>query len=176
MFVFVLIDSCHILRARLVFTTFANKLSLHICSGGLQFKAEIACTTPGSNYNCPYDYRTAGDNPNQFYYGRGYLQLSWSYNYGPASSYLFGDSSVLLNNPGLVASDDATAWNTAFWFWRTNVHSAALSGNFGATTNVINGGLECSPCRNACSTRYGYYLKALTAFGLPTSGASNAGC
>lgn len=84
-------------------------------SGGLRFRREIACEHTG----CPDHYRTPGcDAPGQFYFGRGYIQLTWcGYNYLPFSLSRFGDDRLRLN-PDLVASDEQLAWDSAFWFWR----------------------------------------------------------
>ena len=38
------------------------------------------------------------------FYGRGYIQLSWSYNYKAASKALLGNEIVLYNDPDLVGS------------------------------------------------------------------------
>ncbi|GJW16102.1 endochitinase EP3-like protein [Tanacetum coccineum] len=79
-------------------------------------------------------------NPNKGYYGRGPIQLSWNYNYGPAGSSIGFDG---LNNPETVATDPIISFRTALWFWMNNVHSAILSGQgFGATILAING-MEC---------------------------------
>jgi hypothetical protein len=43
-------------------------------SGGLRYVEEIAC----KDTKCPGEYRVAGDNPNLFYYGRGYIQVFFS--------------------------------------------------------------------------------------------------
>ena len=51
----------------------------------------------------------------QKYYGRGAKQLSWNYNYGAFSLAVFGDATVLLDRPDLVAS----TWlnlASALWF------------------------------------------------------------
>ena len=141
-------------------------------SGGLIYKAEIACQNDG----CPGSYRSDGDDPNLFYYGRGYIQLSWSYNYRAASEDLFGDDR-LVTNPNQVATDEDIAWKTAFWFWKTNVHgdSGVQNGQFGSATNKVNGGLECNPCRGACSNRNDIYAHVLQAFGVDESPNFN-GC
>ena len=50
------------------------------------------------------------------YYGRGAKQLSWNFNYGAFSKAIFGNSSVLLEKPELVA----TTWlnfASAIWFF-----------------------------------------------------------
>ena len=71
------------------------------------------------------------------YYGRGPIQLSWNYNYGPAGSSIGFDG---LNNPETVATDPIISFRAALWFWMNNVHSIILSGQgFGATIRAING-------------------------------------
>lgn len=132
---------------------------------------EIAC----KNTKCPGSYRSPGDNPKLFYYGRGYIQLTWSYNYRAASFYLFNDDR-LVQNPDQVAYDDSIAWKTAYWFWKANVHSSSeiQKGHFGASTKAINGG-ECNPCHLACPTRFDYYGRVLKAWGI-NEVPSNIGC
>ena len=130
-------------------------------SGGLIYTREIACEVT----NCPNEYRSPGDNPNLFYFGRGFIQLTWSSNYRAASEALFGDDR-LVTNPDLVAQTDDYSWAVSFWFWKVNVHNNVQGGQFGAATNAINGGLECNPCRAACPTRFSYYSKILPIFGV----------
>lgn len=115
------------------------------------------------------------------YHGRGPIQLSWNYNYGQVSEFLFGDKNVLLNNPEMVVNDGALAFQTAIWFWMTpqypkpSAHAvmvgdwtptaqqenAGLIPGFGATVNIINGGIECnSGTENAkVLGRIGHYDK-----------------
>lgn len=111
-------------------------------SGGLQFKRELACIQTG----CPGSYPiTPGVGiPGKFYYGRGYIQLTWDYNYKAASFDLFNDDR-LLKNPDLVSDNEEIAWATAFWYWKKNVGISrdVKEGKFGASTNLINGNLEC---------------------------------
>ncbi|MBM5569999.1 MULTISPECIES: glycoside hydrolase family 19 protein [Deefgea] len=96
------------------------------------------------------------------YFGRGSKQLSWNYNYGPFSKSLYGDVNVLLDNPGLVA-DSWMNFASAIWFavypqspkppmtwvvdgtWKPNQVDIAngMAPGFGATTYIINGGIEC---------------------------------
>lgn len=96
------------------------------------------------------------------YFGRGSKQLSWNYNYGPFSKSMYGDVNVLLDNPGLVA-DTWMNFASAIWFavypqspkppmtwvvdgtWKPNQVDIAngMSPGFGATTYIINGGIEC---------------------------------
>ncbi|KAF8703566.1 hypothetical protein HU200_032380 [Digitaria exilis] len=76
----------------------------------------------------------------QAYYGRGPLQITWNYNYGPAGQANGFDG---LGNPGAVAQDPVIAFKTALWFWMNNVHQVMPQG-FGATIRAINGALECN--------------------------------
>lgn len=46
------------------------------------------------------------------YYGRGPMQISYNGNYGYASTCIFGNKSVLLNNPDLVQNDPVVAFKT----------------------------------------------------------------
>ncbi|WP_372456923.1 chitinase [Vibrio vulnificus] len=77
------------------------------------------------------------------YHGRGPLQLSWNYNYGPAGERIGFDG---LNNPETVGTDALVSFKASMWFWMTTTsHSAITSGQgFGATINAINGPLECN--------------------------------
>ncbi|TVU15408.1 hypothetical protein EJB05_38929, partial [Eragrostis curvula] len=78
--------------------------------------------------------------PGKKYYGRGPLQLSWNFNYGPAGKDIGFDG---LGNPDKVAQDAVVSFKTALWFWMQNVHKVMPQG-FGATIRAINGALECN--------------------------------
>lgn len=102
-------------------------------TGGLQFVEEIACKTG----TCEYGK----------YFGRGYIQLTWDYNYKAASQDLFKDDR-LVEKPETVATPEV-AWQTAIWYWkkmvRAKVDDATIkAGDLGATVKVINGALECA--------------------------------
>jgi len=72
-------------------------------SGGLRHKAELRC----QQTNCPHEYRLPGDPRGKYYYGRGYLQLSWSYNYRKASreKYLVMISYIIIHTGWKRASN-----------------------------------------------------------------------
>lgn len=90
------------------------------------------CDSSNTQYPC-----AAG----KLYYGRGPIQLSWNFNYGPAGQSIGFDG---LNNPDAVAADPVISFKTALWFWMNNCHSLITSGQgFGATIRAINGRLEC---------------------------------
>lgn len=142
---------------------------------GYCFKEEVACATGTCTQYCSSGNPCLSQGINcacaagQTYQGRGPMQLSWNYNYGPFSKYLFGDESVLINDPSRVASDPVVAYQAALWFWMTpqgakpSCHdvmagiwqptnadvSAGRVAGYGMTTNIINGGLECSMPTNA---------------------------
>ncbi|KAF3622295.1 Endochitinase B [Capsicum annuum] len=75
------------------------------------------------------------------YYGRGPIQLSWNFNYGPAGKSIGFDG---LNDPDIVARDAVISFKTALWYWMNNCHSLITFGQgFGPTIRAINGRLEC---------------------------------
>lgn len=90
------------------------------------------------------------------YHGRGPLQLSWGYNYGDYSKFLFKDPQVLLDNPDMVLDRPDLGMGAAMWFWMSqpdwrpthNPHKVIYSDSplqpwgFGRTIMAINGGLE----------------------------------
>nr|DAD43477.1 TPA_asm: hypothetical protein HUJ06_001707 [Nelumbo nucifera] len=91
--------------------------------------------------------------PGKGYYGRGPIQISWNYNYGPAGQSIGFNG---LNAPETVAKDVVVSFKTAFWFWMNNVHSVMRQG-FGATIRAINGG-ECGGRNSgAVQARVRYY-------------------
>jgi|GEM_PF-504276 len=120
--------------------------------------------------------------PGKSYHGRGPIQLSYNYNYGPVSAILYGDKNVLLNEPELVVKDGALAFQTAIWFWMTpqypkpSCHNVIVPGKwtptpaqvkanikpgFGATVNIINGGVECGGPQeiDKVRNRIGFYQR-----------------
>jgi predicted chitinase len=89
--------------------------------------------------------KTYGVAPNGVtYHGRGPIQISYAYNYGPAGTALGAD---LTGNPEQVATDPTISFGTALWFWMTyqsakGIPHEAVKQGLGATINIINGG-EC---------------------------------
>ncbi|OCX53533.1 hypothetical protein BEL04_04335 [Mucilaginibacter sp. PPCGB 2223] len=121
------------------------------------------------------------------YYGRGPLQLSYNGNYGYASDCIFGDKTVLLNNPDLVATNAVVAFKAAIFFWMTPVtykpsaHDVMVGNwkpkaddiaknrrpGFGMTINIINGDIECNHGDVFGMTdRIGFYQHFLTMLGV----------
>ncbi|CAO2203269.1 unnamed protein product [Urochloa humidicola] len=142
-------------------------------SWGLCYKEEIS---PGSNY-CDATDKEWPCYPGKSYHGRGPIQLSWNFNYGPAGRALGFDG---LRTPEVVANCSETAFRTALWFWMTprgpkpSCHevmageyrptAADLAANrapgFGLVTNIVNGGLECNRTDDArVNNRIGFYQR-----------------
>lgn len=116
----------------------------------------------------------------KYYYGRGPKQLTWNYNYGQFSEAWYGSKDTLLDHPELLSKDPVLSFASAIWFWMTaqfpkpschdimigkwtpnadDIQKGRLPG-FGATVNVINGGVECGSGSDIPKTkyRYQYYL------------------
>ncbi|KAJ9701657.1 hypothetical protein PVL29_006851 [Vitis rotundifolia] len=106
---------------------------------------------PSKNY-CVEDTRYPCV-PGKGYYGRGPLQITRNYNYGPAGESIGFNG---LNNPEIVANDPVISFKTAFWFWMKTVHDIVNRG-FSATIHAINGS-ECNGGnRDAVNARVEYY-------------------
>lgn len=141
--------------------------------------------------NTPCGYSTfTGDYPavsGKCYYGRGPIQISWNYNYGRFSDFLYGDTR-LLTNPDEVHQNGVTAFKSAIWFWMTPqcpkpschqvmqetfdesagtyVQPKMSKKGFLHTVNIINGGVECRSTTNAVKVQrradlYGAYMEML---------------
>jgi hypothetical protein len=149
---------------------------------GLYWREEVAWQiNPG---NTSLGYVDAGNQlyppyPNKSYHGRGPIQISYNYNYGQVSEFLYGDKSVLLQAPEKVLSAGDVAFMTAIWFWmypqypKPSCHDVMCGtweptaadiaagrdrSRFGETINVINGGLECGQAGNtSAANRIGHY-------------------
>ena len=110
-----------------------------------------------------YDY-VKEDGSVASYHGRGAKQLSWEYNYAPYSRVAYGpeNAHIMLETPSLIFEEEHI-FASALYFHMTprgskpSIHQIAtgiwwpsdadvaqgIEYGFGATTNVINGGIEC---------------------------------
>ncbi|KAJ1424500.1 Lysozyme-like domain superfamily [Sesbania bispinosa] len=101
--------------------------------------------------------------PNKGYYGRGPIQLSWNFNYGPAGKDNGFDG---LNSPETVANDAVVSFKTALWYWMRHVRPVINQG-FGATIRAINGQLECDGANpTTVQKRIGYYTQYCSQLGV----------
>lgn len=117
--------------------------------------------------------------PYQKYFGRGPLQLSWNFNYGPCGEAIGLD---LLTRPFLVSFDPVVAFKASLWFWMTpgvggipSIHDVIIgkhkltaadkaanrTDGFGYTIDIINGGIECGKgtATPGAANRVKYYLQ-----------------
>lgn len=155
---------------------------------GLYFVHEVGYTASNSAGAYSQAHPLYPPNPSKGYYGRGPIQLSWNYNYGQFSKFLFNDASVLLNDPDSLQRDGVIAFQSALWFWmmpqcpkpschqvmhgrwvpQVGAYSASkmYQQGFAHTNNIINGGLECRSTSTPAFTQkvvlrsglYKYYL------------------
>lgn len=127
--------------------------------------------------------------PGKSYFGRGPKQLSWNYNYGQFSEAWFGSKDTLLLHPELLATDPVLSFASALWFWMTpqrpkpSCHDVMtgkwqpsatdsvknIQPGFGATVNIINGGVECGrgTALQKTTYRYEYYKYFCNYFKVP---------
>ena len=158
---------------------------------GLYFVHEIGYDDTNSAGAYSQEHPDYPPNPAVGYYGRGPMQLSWNYNYGQLSKFLYNDKNILLDNPNLVQEDGVLAFKSAIWFWmmpqcpKPSSHQVMhdlwapqaaeyttekmYKKGFAHTNNIINGGLECRPASTSAFTEkvilrselYQYYLEIL---------------
>lgn len=141
----------------------------------LQAKEEYACLPPKG---CPNAYPVTKDIgiAGKDYHGRGYIQLTWDYNYKACSQDLYKNN-TLIDNPEIVSTSENVAWATALWYWKSRV---AVNANvqkfwFGASTQAINGALECTGWNEKARKRFDIYKKVLLAFNVSDEPIEN-GC
>ena len=105
-------------------------------SGELRFQEEIAS---GRAYEGRADLGNhhAGDGVK--FKGRGLIQLTGRYNYEAFSKYIKAD--YIMDNPAIVAEDEALCVEVAGWFWqKNNLCHHASNDDFIRITKIINGG------------------------------------
>jgi hypothetical protein len=163
---------------------------------GLYFVHEVGFTASNSAGAYSQAHAEYPPNPAKGYYGRGPLQLSWNYNYGQLSKFLFNDKNILLNDPDSVQRNGVLAFKSAIWFWmmpqcpKPSCHQVMhnlwvpdsteysspkmYQKGFAHTNNIINGGLECRPSSSQAFTdkvflRSELYLHSLSRLGFNTT-------
>lgn len=149
-------------------------------SGGYQYTEELAAINPpyanrenyqDCDWNAPgIQYPANG----KYFYGRGYMQLSWCANYRAygAGRLVNGDPEYFYKNPDLVAT--TYAMDSSAWFFENNVSDD--SGNFGATTKDINGAIECSPGYTGDAPQKRFEIFKALAEKVGLTGYSSNGC
>ena len=125
-------------------------------SAGLSAIEEIRCL---DGKTCIGEYKDDIGLPGKEYHGRGFIQLTWGANYKAASNGL-GMGDKLLQNPEIVSQNVDIAVNVSVWFWKNMVENdvGVLRNQFGSSTKVINGPLECGNSGSVVpSLRYELY-------------------
>lgn len=101
--------------------------------GGLYWVEEVGYSTNADGTSAAINYVDAGSTEfppvaGRSYYGRGVIQLSWNYNYGLFSQWLFNNGMLpelitardtLLKRPDHVATNGALSILSGIWFWMT---------------------------------------------------------
>jgi basic endochitinase B len=158
---------------------------------GLYFVHEVGYTDQNAAGAYSQEHIEFPPNPAVGYYGRGPIQLSWNYNYGQLSKFLYNDKNVLLDHPDFIQQNGVLAFQSAIWFWmmpqcpKPSCHQVMhdmwepkageyssdkmYKKGFAHTNNIINGGLECRATSSAIFTEkvvlrselYSYYLSLL---------------
>jgi chitodextrinase len=158
------------------------------------YNAECApATWQGQTWPCGRN----ADGSFKKYYGRGAKQLSYNYNYGPFSLAMFGTVRTLLDKPELVSDTWLNLASATFFYvypqppkpsmlhvvdgtWKPNAADAAanISASFGATINIINGGIECNSGTDKpqAANRIAYYRDMAKFFVVPVPATESLSC
>ncbi len=168
---------------------------------GLYFVHETSTSSPYADAGSAEFPPTWG----KYYYGRGPIQLTWNYNYGQFSKFLYNDKQILLDDPDALERDGVLALKSAIWFWmmpqcpKPSCHqvmhdlwtpeagdyaggSRMYSKGFAHTNNIINGGLECRSSSSSGFTEKVYlrselfkYYMGIMGFSASDVAAENSG-
>lgn len=104
-----------------------------VWKGGLYWVEEVGYSSNADGTSAAIGYVDSGSTdfppvPGRSYHGRGVIQLSWNYNYGAFSRWLYDsglmrdvitERDTLLKRPDLVASNGALSILSGVWFWMT---------------------------------------------------------
>lgn len=104
-----------------------------VWKGGLYWVEEVGYSTAADGTSKAIGYVDSGSTdfppvPGRSYHGRGVIQLSWNYNYGAFSHWLYDNGlmrdvitarDTLLRRPDLVATNGALSILSGVWFWMT---------------------------------------------------------
>ena len=103
-----------------------------VWKGGVYWVEEVGHSTNSQGISPSVAYVDSGSAytpyPGRSYYGRGIIQLSWNYNYGQFSAWLYDNGLMsdvitsrdkLLERPDYVATNGALSLLSGIWFWMT---------------------------------------------------------
>ena len=103
-----------------------------VWKGALYWVEEVGFTTDANGVSAAVGYVDAASSykpaPGRSYYGRGVIQLSWNYNYGAFSAWMYDNGlftdvitsrDTLLKRPDYVATKGGLSILSGIWFWMT---------------------------------------------------------
>jgi hypothetical protein len=140
---------------------------------GGEYSADYCDPTKG----CPCNSKVSesGEKPgfiesNKMFYGRGPIQLSWSYNYKDLQDKGYLPQGVdVCANPDVIATNAEYTWISVFYFWATNKVAEVVvpeqgEGDWGSALQIINS-RECKADapKGPLQQRLNYYCLAATA-------------
>jgi hypothetical protein len=109
-----------------------NEDGTRVWKGGLYWVEELGFATKSDGTSPAIGYvdtaSTYKPYPNRSYHGRGIIQLSWNYNYGAFSAWLYDNGimhdvvtqrDALLRYPNLVKDNGTLSILSGIWFWMT---------------------------------------------------------
>ncbi len=139
-----------------------------VWKGALYWVEEVGYTTNDDGSSPYQSYIDANSSytsvQGRSYHGRGIIQLSWNYNYGAYSEWLYNNGlmtelvsskETLLINPGLVSKNGKLSMLAGIWFWMTpqgikpSSHDVIMGNITNVSTNNTDLGL---PQRNDLGT------------------------
>jgi hypothetical protein len=157
-----------------------NGVTTDVWRGGMYWVEEVGYSTdPTTGLSPTINYVDIGSadfppSPGRSYYGRGPIQLSWNYNYGAFSYWMYDNGlfanaadaegrckidqrDKLLNLPNLVADCGDISIMSAIWFWQTPQGAKPSSHDviFGEAINIS----QSSQDRGLPQTNSGYVPK-----------------
>ena len=170
-------------------------------NAGYYYQQEQACAVGGADYGqdicsycdashatygaaCAWLYENGSTKADDFYYGRGPMQLQSNSDYGDFGQYYYQDPDLLLYNPNMLVQDSEAAFASAIWYWMTerdgkpSAHDVMILGNysydpetesserypgFGMSINVTRGESECGAAydHDANRNRIGFFITYL---------------
>ena len=170
-------------------------------NAGYYYQQEQACAVGGADYGqdicsycdashatygaaCAWLYENGSTKADDFYYGRGPMQLQSNSDYGDFGQYYYQDPDLLLYNPNMLVQDSEAAFASAIWYWmaerdgKPSAHDVMILGNysydpetesserypgFGMTINVTRGESECGSAydHDANRNRIGFFITYL---------------
>ncbi|KAJ3293295.1 hypothetical protein HDU79_000472 [Rhizoclosmatium sp. JEL0117] len=103
---------------------------------------ESASYTATEEFRCKGVTVVTADCPYGWYHGRGFIQLSWDFNYRPCGIAIGHD---LISDPDLILRDPVVNMQTVKWYWTSTSQPMLRDKGYtlGNSVMSINGPVEC---------------------------------